>query len=195
MPQVILPVYPEGTKFINSFIGIKTVADRDTVVYFNPGGPIYQHAQDDLNSFRYITSQMMDMGLVKQKEVIRAFEISPESAKRWLKVYRTKGATGFFGAKNTRKKGNVMTPAVIQKAEALFRSGKTVKEVSNELGIKQDTLQKSIRSGKVVLPVPGTGATAAQSSTASVRNADDSQSAMGMGCTNPAARVEAIKKK
>ena len=197
MSTVLLPVYPDGLTYITSTIGIKTIKETGKVVYFNGGGPIYEHAESDIKSFRYFSSKLMDMGLVKQVDIIRTFKISAESAKRWLKIYRTKGAEGFFGKKNTRKKGNVMTSEVIQKAEMLLRSGKTRKEVADELGIKQDTLQKSIQTGKVILPEKQeeTFTVEKQSSTASHRSEADSQSGMGMGCTNTTARVEAIKKK
>ena len=55
MAKVLYPVYQDGTKFINSTIGVKTILERSMIVYFNQGVPIHQHHQDDYRSFRYIT--------------------------------------------------------------------------------------------------------------------------------------------
>ena len=108
MVQTCLPIYPEGIKMINSSVGVKNIKDVG-IVYFNHAGPFYKHQPDDYKSFRFITSQMMDLKQVRQVDVIKFFKISKESAKRWLKAYRNKGATEFFKPKNTRKKGTILT--------------------------------------------------------------------------------------
>lgn len=97
MPQVQLPIFPSDIKYINSNIGVKT--QNDTVYYFNGSMPIYHHQKDDYKSFRYITSQIVDLGNAKQVEIIQAFGVSKESVKRWVKVFREQGADGFFGKK------------------------------------------------------------------------------------------------
>ena len=59
MCQTFLPIYPEDTKMINTDIGTKKIGDK--ILYFNGGMPMYQHHIDDYKSFRYITSQMIDL--------------------------------------------------------------------------------------------------------------------------------------
>ncbi len=151
MSQLLFPVYPEDTFFINSNIGVKTI-DEKQVVYFNSGGPIYQHKTKDLKSFRFITSQMMDLKMVKQIEVIKAFKVSTESTKRWLKKYRQNGAAAFFGKPVTRKGGTILTREVVQLIESYLREGKTVGEISNEMCIKQATISKAILQGRIIKP-------------------------------------------
>ena len=75
--QTFFPVYPSDIKMVNSKIGVKKFDNK--VIYFNSDGPIYQHDQDDYQSFRYITSQMIELKTVRQIEVIKFFKVSKES--------------------------------------------------------------------------------------------------------------------
>ena len=94
MPQTSLPFFPEDITLINSFIGFQK--NSGTVYYFNGSMPIYQHPEDDIRSFRLITSQIIVNGNAKQSEIVRAFGVSSISVKRWVKRYREEGAQGFF---------------------------------------------------------------------------------------------------
>jgi len=198
MVQVLFPVYPEGIKMINSSIGVNNIEDIG-IFYFNEAGPIYHHLKNDYKSFRYITSQMMELKLVRQIEVVRCFKISPESAKRWLKVYRRKGGEGFFGTRNTRQKGKILNEETVKIIESKLRQEKTIKEISQELGIKPDTIKKGIQSNRIITPAvteqKNTHEFTRQAKTQSQRSQEDSQSPMGMGCTDIEGRVEASLKK
>ncbi len=198
MVNTLFPVYPDGIRMINQKIGTKTINEGKEIVYFNSGGPIYQHFTSDYQSFRYITSQLMALKEVRQIEIIRFFKISTESAKRWLKVYRGKGAPGFFAPQNRRKKGAILTQEVIQKIESQLREGKSVSVIGTELGIKNDTISKAIRDGRIVRPAKkpaDTAATPDETDTQWERSRKDGHSPMGMGCTNVEGRLDAIKKK
>ena len=148
MPQVQLPIFPSDIKYINSNIGVKTI--EDSVYYFNGSMPIYHHNKDDYKSFRYITSQIIVLGNANQVEIRKAFEVSKESIKRWVKVYRNKGADGFFGTKNVRRKGKVLDDQTIITAQSMLNVLKTPKEIETKLGVKQDTLRKAIRDGRLI---------------------------------------------
>lgn len=99
--QTLFPIFPEDSRFINSGIAVKMI--NSEVYYFNGEMPIYHHHKADYKSFRYITSQMIELGNIKQGEVIRAFKVSKESVKRWVKTYRTEGASGFLKAERVKK--------------------------------------------------------------------------------------------
>jgi len=193
MSDTLFPVYPADTKMINSNIGIKTVGLK--VMYFNSGGPIYEHDTADYQSFRYITSQMIALNQVRQVEIIAFFKVSKESVIRWSKKYREKGAKGFFGTKKVSKRGNVLTETVLQQAQDMLNRGKTLIEIGQELNIKPDTLQKGIQSGRLTRParpevtIENTGKTQSQ------RSVEDINAQLGVGCTNEQGRIEAIVKK
>ena len=195
MPQVQLPFFPVDTTYINANIGFLVKEDQH-VYYFNGSMPVYKHHKDDYQSFRFITSQMIELGIVRQVEVKRAFKVSIESVKRWAKVYREKGPGGFFGKKKARRKGRVLSGQALIEAQGMLNALKTPKEIQEELGIKQDTLRKAIRAGRLnkpegKLPGPAKGQTSNKSS----RSIADSQAPMGMATTNTAGRIAAAVKK
>ena len=195
MPQVQLPIFPSGVKYINANIGVKT--QEDIVYYFNGSMPIYKHHKDDYQSFRFITSQMIELGNARQVEVKKAFEVSIESVKRWTKVYREKGPGGFFGKKKVTRKGRVLSDQVLIEAQHMLNALETPKEIEEELGVKPDTLRKAIRDGRLIrpegkLPNPAEDQTATKSS----RSILDSETPMGIATTNTVGRIAAaIKKK
>ena len=147
MPQVQLPFFPEDIVYINSNIGVQT--KENNVYYFNAMMPIYHHNKDDYRSFRYVTSQMVVLGNAKQVEIIKTFNVSKESVKRWVKVYRKQGSAGFFVIRKGRRKGKVLDDQTIINAQSMLNVKKTPKEIEEELGIKPDTLRKAIRDGRL----------------------------------------------
>jgi transposase len=197
MPQVQLPIFPSGVKYINANIGVKT--QGDIVYYFNGSMPIFKHHKDDYKSFRFITSQMIELGNARQVEVRKAFGISIESVKRWTKVYREKGPGGFFGKKKGRRKGRVLSDQMIIEAQHMLNALKTPKEIEEELGVKRDTLLKAIRDGRLLrpegkLPDPEEDP-AKQASSKSSRSISDSEAPMGIATTNTVGRIAAAIKK
>ena len=94
MPQLLLPFFPADIRLINSHIGFQK---RDGVVYYFTGMmPVYQHPENDIESFRFFSSQIVVNGNATQAEIVKAFGVSAISVKRWVKRYREKGARGFF---------------------------------------------------------------------------------------------------
>lgn len=98
MPQTRLPFFPEDIELINNYIGIQK---RNSIVYyFNGAMPVFQHPENDYSSFRLFTSQLVVNGNAKQVEIVKAFNVSPISVKRWVKKYREEGAESFFYRNN-----------------------------------------------------------------------------------------------
>ncbi len=146
MPQVIYPLYPEGSTPINEVISF---AKRDGQVYYFQGClPVFSHGEGDLRSFRMFTSQLVVNGNCKQIEIVKAFGISVISVKRYVKKYR-KGGPAVFYEKTKQRKARVMTPEVIREAQEMFNNGHSRSEVSNRMEIKADTLLKAIQAGRL----------------------------------------------
>jgi hypothetical protein len=94
MPQTRLPFFPEEITLINQHIGFQK---KDKIVwYFNGMMPVFQHSECDYQSFRLFTSQLVVNGNCKQSEIVKAFNISSVSVKRWVKKYREQGSKSFF---------------------------------------------------------------------------------------------------
>lgn len=192
MHQTFLPVFPKDTRMINTDIGIKHIGEK--ILYFNGGMPMYQHHKNDYKSFRYITSQMIDLKTVRHIEIISTFKVSKESVNRWLRIYRQEGACGFFQKKKVVKQGTVLTDDVLPKAQGLLNLGKTTKEIGEELDIKRDTIQKAISFHRLTKPAISLPILMNEK-TQSERSKEDSTAALGVGCTNAEGRIEAIIKK
>lgn len=153
---------------------------------------MYKHHKDDYKSFRFITSQMVVLGNVKQVDIIKVFKVSKASVKRWVKVYREEGPGGFFHPRQGKKTGNILTQEVLPDIQTRLNYGDTPKEIEDAYGIKADTIRKAIQSGRLSRP-PVSGSV--EEKTRAQRNQEDSKASLGMGCTNTQGRIDAITKK
>lgn len=149
MPQLQLPIFPQGMSLINSNIGFH--CEEDTITYFYGHLPIFRHDIDDHRSFRMITSQLYINGSARQSEICRAFGVTPISVKRGVKLYREKGIPGFF--EEPRRRGAaVLTPPVLEEVQGYLDQGETIPEISRRTGLLADTLNKAVRAGKLHKP-------------------------------------------
>jgi transposase len=110
--------------------------------------PVFQHDEKDLKTFRMYTSQLIANGTVRQRDIVRAFQVPLATVKRYMKVHREQGAQGFF--REPRRRGAaVLTVEVQRRAQELLDDGKSVPEVAKELDLLADTLRKAIAAGRL----------------------------------------------
>ncbi len=148
MPQLVLPVFPEGATMISTSVAIER---RDgKIFYFHGQLPVFSHPEDDLKSFRMFTSQLVVNGNCKQVDIIRTFGVPPITVKRTVKLYREKGPAGFYEQKPRKRNPRVLTPKILEKAQSLLDDRVSRSEVAERLSIKPDTLYKAIRFGKLI---------------------------------------------
>ena len=183
MPQTLLPLFPEHTTPINGSLSFHK--EDGQVWYFHYCLPVFTHPEDDLPSFRMFTSQLVVTGNCKQAELVRAFGISAISVKRHVKKYYEGGPSAFYQARRARR-ATVLTPEVAQQAQELLSRGQPRAEVAKALGVKDNTLYKAIREGKLVEP---NVEAEEETRTKSERSVEDSEAAMGMACTRVVERV------
>jgi hypothetical protein len=146
MPQMLLPMFPAEATSINPLLGF--CRKDDMVYYFNGMMPIFSHAVHDLKSFRLITSQLIVNGNATQRDIVDAFGVSLISVKRYVKIYRQEGASGFFKPRKGRG-SNVLTPEVLVKIQGFLTEGRSVRSICEEMGLKADTVNKAIRDGRL----------------------------------------------
>lgn len=149
MPQLQLPIFPEGMTLINANLGF--VTKDNTITYIYGSLPIFSHDVDDLKTFRMITSQLYVNGSASQAEICRAFGVSRISVKRSVKLYREQGMAGFF-AEPKRRGAVVLTPPVLERIQEMLDSELSIPEIAQELGLKADTLRKAVSAGKLHKP-------------------------------------------
>ena len=146
MPQLHLPLFPSGVTQITDDLAFWK--KDGAVTYFNGHLPVFSHPENDIATFRMITSQFCVAGRAKQADIIRAFGVTSISMKRSVKIYREKGPRGFYAPRATRGAA-VPVEAVVAQAEEFFAGGADEAEVCEKLKLKRNTLQKAIRAGRV----------------------------------------------
>jgi transposase-like protein len=147
MPQLQLPVFPVGATEITPQIAVQKREGRVFYVYGHL--PVFQHDERDLRSFRMFTSQMIVTGTAKPKDIVRTFGVPRITVKRGVKLYRDRGAEGFFQPAVRKRAGRVLHDEVLKKAGALLSEGQSVPEVARELGVLANTIHKAIRAKRL----------------------------------------------
>lgn len=146
MLQTKLPIFPEGITNITSDLAFKKENGR--VTYFNFSMPVFVHGEEEYETFRMITSQFYVNGTATQAEISRAFGVTLVSVKRSVKIYKQYGPKGFYRPRNTRG-AVVLTDKVLKEIQALLFEGETVKDIAEKLKLKQNTIDKAIRAGRL----------------------------------------------
>jgi transposase len=146
MPQVQLPIFPAGSIEINPALACR--CEDKQVIYYNGHLPVFTHAKDDLASFRLFTSQLIVQGSATQGQVSKAFGVPLVAIKRSTKLYRERGAAGFFVPK-PRREGSKLNAEKLEEARALLGQGHSMGEVSEQTGVLKDTIRKAIQAGRL----------------------------------------------
>ena len=106
MPRLQPPVFPAGATEINSRIAVQKKAR--TVWFIHGHLPVFHHEEADVRSFRMCTSQMIAGGAVKPEEIAKTFGVPMIAVKRYVKLYRDRGAKGFYETKPRRSSAPVL---------------------------------------------------------------------------------------
>jgi transposase-like protein len=146
MAQVQLPIFPTGVTHLSPEIAFEKRDGR--VVYFNGHLPVFMHAVEDLGAFRLFTSQLIVNGTVSQGQIVEAFGVPLVTVKRCVKRWREQGAGAFFKP-GPRRVGSKLTPERLGRAQSLLDAGRSVPEISREIGVLPSTLHKAIDDGRL----------------------------------------------
>ncbi len=146
MPQVQLPLFPDGSVAITSELAFEQ--RHGQVVYFNGHLPVFTHAREDLTSFRLFTTQHIINGTATQGQIVKAFGVPLTTVKRCCRRYREGGAEVFFKPP-ARRQGTRLTPERRQEVQALLDAGQSVPQISRQLGLLPSTLHKAIDAGRL----------------------------------------------
>src|SRR2546427_7305278 len=113
MPKAHFPFFRAGRVEINRDWACR--AEGEQVVYSKGPLPVFTHAKSDLASFRLFTSQLIVHGSATQGHVAKAFGVPLVAIKRATKLYRERGAAGFFVPK-ARREGSKLNAAKLEQA-------------------------------------------------------------------------------
>jgi len=145
--QMQLPIFPNDTKLINACLGFKK--SDDFVYYLHNGSPIFCHQKDDINSYRYITANLVDTGLCKCSELADALGVSRRNIERYTKHLREKGSGWFLNRPERRGGAHKITDEMMEKAGKLINEFYSVSDVARMLGVSEGALRYHIKKGTI----------------------------------------------
>ncbi|OFZ55130.1 MAG: hypothetical protein A2328_02350 [Bdellovibrionales bacterium RIFOXYB2_FULL_36_6] len=145
--QTQLPFFPASVKHINPHVGV--YRQDDFVYYMHNGSPLFCHATNDRNSYRYITANLVEINLCSPSEIARVFGVSARSIQLNAKALREKGPGWFFNREETRGKCYKFTQESFEEAQKMLDEGKTKSEIGRQLGVSESAVGYHIKQGKL----------------------------------------------
>lgn len=143
--QLILPLFPREAKLINEQVGVH---EHDGLVqYIVNGLPVYGHSKDDLNAFRFITSNFIHQGLCRKVDIERCFGISEDTVSRAYKKFVTQGEAGFFGDDARRGHAHKIIGERKDRIQSKLDKGQSVNSIAKEEGVRESAIRYSVVQG------------------------------------------------
>ena len=143
--QLILPLFPREAKLVNEQVG---VYEHDGLVqYIVNGLPVYGHSKEDLNAFRFITSNFIHQGLCRKVDIERCFGVSEDTVSRAYKKFVTQGEAGFFGDDARRGHAHKILGERRERIQSKLDKGQSVNSIAKEEGIRESAIRYSIGQG------------------------------------------------
>ncbi len=185
--QEVLALTPGGSTRVNGYITVKKTEDQ--MHYYFYLWPLFQHHEKDKNSFRLITAMLLNAGLCKQSELVKAFGMCRRRLNRAVHQLVKRGVGSFFEKRKGRQGGHILKEERLAKAQEMLDEIMPRSEICRRLEVDYSTLSKAIRSGRLVEPRRQTD----PASTQSERTQADARAAEGLGtaCTHTAERMAA----
>jgi hypothetical protein len=143
--QQQLPIFPPRTKLINSSVGF--FEKEDFVYYLHNGSPIYCHAQEDKNSYMFITANLVVNGLCKCSEISKALGIKVRNIERYVDSFRKNGPDYFFNRPDKRGQCHKMTRSKIEEVQVLLDNGYSQQAAARHCGLSESAVRYHLRKG------------------------------------------------
>lgn len=145
--QLQLPIFPEQTKLINSSIGFFN--KDDFIFYLHNGSPIFCHAKDDRNSYRYVLANLVVNNMCGCSELSKALGINVKNVQRYAKDLRAHGMGYFFNREDNRGQCHKFTIDKQAQAQKLLDTGYSQQRTAKELGISESAIRYHLREGNL----------------------------------------------
>lgn len=147
--QIQLPFFPEDTKYINSSVGFRKQASY--VYYLHNGNPIYCHAEDDHNGYRFCLGNLVVNKLCSITELSVALGEKRKNIERYAKALREKGTSWFFSRKETRGQCHKATGAKLSSIQEKLDKGYSKYRIAQEEGISESAITYHITKGNLTV--------------------------------------------
>jgi hypothetical protein len=145
--QLLLPIFPNETHLITASLGVFRLDGM--VFYLHCGVPIFTHSEEDIDSFRYITSNLILRGLCRKIEICKVFGVSYDSVNRYVNKLKKNGDKSFFTDETRHGHAYKLLPSVLEKAQKAIDAGKSNCSVARELNVSEGALRYALKTGKL----------------------------------------------
>jgi biotin operon repressor len=145
--QMQLPIFPKTTRLINATVGV--FLQDNFVYYLHNGSPIHCHSKEDMNSYRYITANLVNTGLCAPGEIAKVLGVNSRNIQRYSKALREKGAGWFFDRKEERGQCHKMTETLIEDAQELLDKFYSISDIGRLLEVSEGAIRYHIRKGTI----------------------------------------------
>ena len=143
--QLQQPLFPISTTFVSNCLG---VYEKDgQVQYMVNGLPVYSHGKDDLQSFRYITSNFIHEKLCRKTEVQRCFHVREDSVFRAKKKFVKQGAEVFFGSDNRKGTPHKIIGEKKQQIQNKLDKWQSVNSIAKQEGGRESAIRYHLQQG------------------------------------------------
>ncbi len=124
------------------------VHEHDGLVqYIVNGLPVYTHSKEDINAFRFITSNFIHQGLCGKVEIERGFGVSEDSVHRYYKKFKEQGESGFFGDDARKGKAHKIIGEKRIRIQQKLDKGQSVLSIAKEEKIRESAIRYQIKQG------------------------------------------------
>lgn len=143
--QLQLPIFPVECKMISSSVGV--YENEGLVQYIVNGLPVYAHGKEDLQAFRFFTSNLIHQGRCKQTEVERCFCVSTTSVMRNLKKFREQGEAAFFSPENRHGHCHKIRGEVHERVQKKLDKGQSINSIAKQEKLTEGAIRYAIKQG------------------------------------------------
>ena len=152
--QLLLPIFPDETKMITESLGVFKL--DGLVYYLHCGVPIYIHSEEDIQSFRYITTKFIVAKLCKKSEIQKCFGVSYDSINRDVNKVNEQEGSGFFSKEGRHGSPYKLVAPVMEKIQKGLNEGKSNCQLAREANVSEGSIRYAINTGKLKKKPAGT---------------------------------------
>jgi len=190
--QMQLPLFPRSTKLLSATWGV--FQKGDSVYYLHNGSPVYTHHKDDINTYRYVTANLIVNNSCSATKLSTVFGVSARNFQRYAKRLRAGGADAFFNPIDNRGQCHKMTSDKLTAAQKYLDQGYSQQRTGKQINVNEATIRYHLRKGNLKTDNSAvTDAISLKSITA--RNAADvlAGESLGIAATRFEERMDAFK--
>ena len=120
-----------------------------TVFYLHSGAPIFSHLSDNLNMFRFVTSNLILQGRCTNQEIADTFHVSTDSVRRWKKKLFEEGDGAFFKEESRHGRSHKLLPGVLARIQGQLDLRRSCYSIAKEEGISEGSIRYAISLGRL----------------------------------------------